>query len=114
MSDEELERIRRKRLEELNRQAIQQQNQQQQQQQQFNAQKNDIMRKLLSSDARVRLENLRMTRREFANNVEMQLIQLFQAGSLQKMTTLPMSEADFKTILSNLQKKKRDTKIRII
>ena len=117
MSDEELERIRRKRLEELNkqqqRQAIQQQ-QNQQQKQQFDAQKNMIMRQLLSSDARTRLENLRMTRQEFANSLEMQLIQLFQAGSLQKVAKLPMSDADFKTIISNAQKKKRETKIRII
>lgn len=117
MSDEELERIRRKRLEELNqqqrRQAIQQQ-QTQQQKQQFDAQKNMIMRQLLSSDARARLENLRMTRQEFANALEMQLIQLFQAGSLQGVAKLPMSDADFKTIIKNAQKKKRDTKIRII
>lgn len=117
MSDEELERIRRKRLEELNqqqrRQAIQQQ-QTQQQKQQFDAQKNMIMRQLLSSDARTRLENLRMTRQEFANALEMQLIQLFQAGSLQGVAKLPMSDADFKTIIKNAQKKKRDTKIRII
>lgn len=118
MSDEELERIRRKRLEELNqqqrRQAIQQQQQSQQQKQQFNDQKNMIMRQLLSSDARARLENLRMTRQEFANALEMQLIQLFQAGSLQGVAKLPMSDADFKTIIKNAQKKKRDTKIRII
>ena len=73
-----------------------------------------IMRQLLSSDARVRLENLRMARAEFANALEMQLIQLYQAGSLQRIAKLPMADADFKSIILNAQGKKRDTKIRII
>ena len=113
MSDEELQKIRQKRIEELNRQAIQQQ-QQQQQNQQFNNQKDMIMRQILSSDARVRLENLRMARAEFANALEMQLIQLFQQQQLQRITSLPMSDAEFKSIIIKAQGKKRDTKIRII
>jgi programmed cell death protein 5 len=117
MSDDELEKIRQKRMEELQRQAYQQQAQNQMQKQQseeFEQQKNMLLRVLLSSDARVRLENLRLARKEFAENIEMQLIELYQKGILQKNFALPMSDESFKDLLIRAQDKKRDTKIRII
>ena len=117
MSDEELKKIRQKRLEELQRQQIQQQqyNEYQQQQQELEKQKEILIRKILDSTARSRLENLRMSRPEYANAIEMQLIQLFQQGVLQSQMQLPLSDDIFKSILKKSQERnKRDTKIKII
>ncbi|MHA1727761.1 MAG: DNA-binding protein [Promethearchaeota archaeon] len=117
MSDEELNKIRQQRQEELRNQIARQQNGQEisQREEQYNQQKNLILRRILSSDARVRLENLRLARKNFADSIESQLIRLFQTGTLQKSVNLPISDQDFKEMLANAQKgKKRNTKIKII
>jgi programmed cell death protein 5 len=117
MSDEDLDKIRKQRLEELQKQALAQneQNQMMQKQQEaFEQQKNLLMRSILSSNARVRLENLRLAKKEFADAIEIQLIQLYQAGTLQRSLRLPLSDEEFKNILINAQKKRKDTKIRIL
>ena len=117
MSDDELQKIRQKRLEELQRQQLQQQQytNYQNQQQEIDKQKEILIRKILSSGARSRLQNLRMSRPEYANAIEMQLIQLFQQGVLQSQMTLPLTDEMFKSILKKSQEKqKRETKIKII
>lgn len=117
MSDEELDKIRQKRLEELRQQQMQQQQYEnyQQQQAQINQQKELLLRQILSSAARARLQNLRMSRPEYANGIEIQLIQLFQKGVLQSQMNLPLSDEMFKSILKKSQERnKRDTKIKII
>jgi programmed cell death protein 5 len=119
--DEELEKLRQKRLAELQaQQAAQQQDSEnqyasnQQQQAQYEAQKNALMQKILSSDARARLTNIKMARPEFAEQIEMSLIQAVQSGSLRGK--LPLSDEQFKNILIQLQKQtpKRDSKIKIL
>ena len=117
MSDKELEKLREKRMEELQRQQIQQQQYQnmQQQQKELENQKEIILRQILSSAARARLQNLRMSRPDYAQSIEMQLIQLFQQGVLQSQMQIPLSDEVFKSILKKSQEKqKRDTKIKII
>lgn len=116
MSDEELEKLRQKRLEELQRQQIhQQQNNQFQQKQEIEKQKEILLSKILSSAARSRLQNLRMSRPEYADGIEIQLIQLFQQGVLQSQMNLPLSDEMFKSILKKSQERtKRETKIKII
>ena len=117
MSDEELQKLRQKRLEELQQQQIQQQQYQQYQQQQeeISKQKEILLRQILTSAARARLQNLRMSRPEYANGIEIQLIQLFQQGVLQSQMNLPLSDETFKSILKKSQERtKRDTKIKII
>jgi programmed cell death protein 5 len=79
--EEEIEKIRKRKLEELKQQALQQQITEQQQQQ-FENKKYQIMRLILSQEARQRLENIRMVKPQFAEQVELQLIQLHQAGRL--------------------------------
>ncbi len=97
MSDEEeLEAIRRRKLEQLQQQAVQQQLAEQQQQQYTN-QKYQIMRKILSQEGRQRLENIRIVKPQFAEQIELQLIQLFQSGRLRGATPLP--DGEFKKIL---------------
>ena len=117
MSDKELDKLRQKRLEEIQRQQIQQQQYQnmQQQQEEVENQKEIILRQILSSAARARLQNLRMSRYEYARSIEIQLIQLFQQGVLQSQMQLPLSDEVFKSILKKSQEKqKKDTKIKII
>ena len=119
--DEELEKLRQKKLEEMQKQAAQQQDyenqmasQQNQQQAQYEAQKQALLLRILSSDARARLTNIKMARPEFAEQIEMSLIQAVQQGGLRGK--LPLSDDQFKNILIQLQgqTKKRDSKIRIL
>ncbi len=113
MSDEEnserLEEIRRKRLEQL-KQQVAQKKLAEQQQEAFEAQKYKIMRQILSQKGRQRLENIRMVRPEFAEQIELQLIQLYQSGRI----TNPMSDQNFKKILEKIStsNKKKDFKIK--
>ena len=100
MSDEEeLEAIRRRKLEQLQQQAAQQQVAEQQQQQ-YSNQKYQVMRKILSQEGRQRLENIRIVKPQFAEQIELQLIQLFQSGRLRGATPLP--DKEFKKILEKI------------
>lgn len=67
----------------------QQQNQsaQQEQARQFEAQKQSILRQIMTPEARDRMSNIRLTNPELANSVEMQLIRLSQSGRLQGVIT---------------------------
>ena len=107
MSDEnELEDIRRRKLEELQMQAMQQQHAANQQKD-YESKKYLVMRKILSPEGRQRLENIRMVRPQYAEQVELQLIQLYQSGRLKGATPLP--DKEFKKILeqlSSMEKKK--------
>jgi len=117
MPDEEYQKLRQQRLEELRNQQIKQQQYEnyQKQQEEIEKQKEVLLRQILSSEARSRLQNLRMSRPEYANAIEMQLIQLFQQGVLQSQMTLPLSDDEFKNILKKSQDRtRRDTKIKII
>jgi programmed cell death protein 5 len=75
---------------------------------QLEAQKQALLRQILSPEARQRLTNLKMVKQEFTDQLELQLIQLAQTGKL----PLPLSDAQLKQILIQLQSRKRETKIR--
>ncbi len=109
MSDDELENIRQRRLSELQQQAGQDQPQSQAKKQ-LEAQKQALLRQILSEEARQRLTNLRMIKPEFTEQIELQLIQLAQTGKL----PIPLPDAQLKQILIQLQSRKRETKIRRI
>lgn len=105
-NDEELEAIKRRRLEELQQQAGQQQIAEAQQKD-YENKKYLIMRKILSVEGRQRLENIRIVKPQFAEQIEMQLIQLLQTGKLRGATPLP--DKAFKKLLeqiSSLERKK--------
>ena len=112
MSDEEeLNDIRRRKLEQLKNQAIQQKLVEEQQRQ-YEAQKYQIMRKILSPEGRQRLENIRIIKPQFAEQIELQLIQLYQSGRLKGSTPLP--DKAFKKLLEQIttSSKKRDFNIK--
>ena len=78
--------------------------------QQIEAQKQALLAKILAPEARQRLNNLKMVKPEFAEQIEMQLIQMAQTGKL----PIPLSDAQLKAILIQLQSRKREPTIRRI
>ncbi|MFQ6064688.1 MAG: DNA-binding protein [Candidatus Bathyarchaeia archaeon] len=107
MSEEEIEELRRRRLLELRRRLAQEQ-EKAQRAQQIEMQKQAILRRILTSDARSRLTNLKIVKPEFADQLELQLIQLAQQGRIE----LPITDEQLKEILIKLQSQRRDIKIR--
>lgn len=115
MSD--LDEIRRKRMAELEAQQAaaqsqmqaqaQQQMQQQQAQQEFEAQKKQILSQIMTSEARNRLANLRLTKPDLVNQIELQLIQSAQAGSLRGKVT----DEQLKVLLQQIAGQKKEIKI---
>jgi programmed cell death protein 5 len=106
MSDEELDAIRRRKLSSYQQRASDEQHQAQAEKE-VEAQKEALLRQLLSPEARQRLTNLKMVKRDFTEQLEMQIIQLAQTGKL----PTPLSDAQLKQILIQLQSRKRETKI---
>ncbi len=106
-TDEELEALRRKRLAEMQRASYDDQRRAQQQQQ-VDRQKQSIIRQILTPEARQRLTNIKMVKPEFAEELEMQLIQLAQSGRLRGQVT----DEQLKRTLEQLQGQRREIKIR--
>ena len=109
MSDEELDEIRRRKLLAM-QQRMGDEQKQAQAERQLEAQKQALLRQILSPEARQRLTNLNMVKPEFTEQLELQLIQLAQAGKL----PIPLPDEQLKQILIQLQSRKRETKIRRI
>ncbi|MBE6509228.1 MAG: DNA-binding protein [Methanobrevibacter sp.] len=115
MSD--LDEIRQKRMAELQAQQAAMQNQAQQQamaqaqqqeaQAQFEAQKKQIIVQIMTTEARNRLANLKLTKPELVNQIELQLIQSAQAGSLRGKVT----DDQLKVLLRQIAGQKREIKI---
>jgi len=106
-SDDELEALRRRRLAEMQR-AVQDDQRRAQTQQQVERQKQAVIRRILTPEARQRLTNIRMVKPEFADELEMQLIQLAQSGRLRGQVT----DEQLKKTLVQLEGQKREIKIR--
>ncbi len=109
MSDDELEHIRKRKL--LSMQSrLGDEQRQTQAEQQLEQQKQALLSKILAPEARQRLNNLKMVRKDFAEQIELQLIEMAQTGKL----PIPLSDAQLKQILIQLQSRKRETQIRRI
>lgn len=113
----ELDEIRQKRMAELQAQQAAMQNQAQQQavaqaqqqeaQAQFEAQKKQILAQIMTPEARNRLGNLKLTKPDLVNNIELQLIQSAQSGSLRGKVT----DDQLKVLLRQIAGQKREIKI---
>jgi len=109
LGEEELEQLRRRRLAELQRAAAEE-DRRAEAQQQVEVQKQAILKRILTTEARQRLTNIKMVKPEFADQLEFQLIQLAQSGRVK----LPISDAQLKEALVRLQSQKKDITIRRI
>ncbi|WP_184232054.1 DNA-binding protein [Methanococcus maripaludis] len=108
------EEIRQRRLQEMQAKAQAQgaandpeaQRRMQEQQMQYEMQKQKILRQILSEEARSRLARIKLAKPQFAEQVEMQLIQLAQAGKL----PVPLTDEYFKGLLDKIYEMNRPAK----
>ena len=101
--DEELAELQRRRLLELQRRA-----EEEQRKAELELQKQALLRRILTPEARQRLSNLRMVRPDLVQQLEMQLIQVAQTGRV----PLPITDEQLKQILAHLQSTRREIRIR--
>ena len=108
--DEELEKLRKKRLQELQQQAALEEDleEQEAQQKEFEKQKKMILRAILTPDARQRLGRIKVARPEIVENIENQLIMAAQSGKLKNK----INDEQLRILLSKAFPKKRDIKIK--
>jgi len=107
VDDAQLDLLRRRRIAELQRAAAEEQRRNQVRQQ-AEVQKQTILRQILTPEARQRLTNIKMVKPEFADQLELQLIQLAQSGRV----SVPITDAQLKDALVRIQSQKREIKIR--
>lgn len=110
-NDDEIDDLRREKLEELQERAQQQAEQgegQEAARQQAEAQKQAILRQYLTDGARKRLNSVRMSKPDFAEQVEQQLIALAQSGRLGDK----IDESQMKQLLSELSPDSQSYNIR--
>lgn len=73
---------------------------------QVNAQKEGILKQILSGEARMRLNNIKMVKPDLANLVEQYLIGMASQGKIRS----PLTDDQLKQILLSIQQPKRDFK----
>lgn len=108
--DDRLEKLREQKMQELQDQAEQQGNEEAQEQarQQQEAQKEALLRQYLTDDARQRLNAVRMSKPDFADQVERQLVALAQSGRIQGK----IDEEKMKSLLKELKPDSKSFDIR--
>lgn len=106
LSDDELEEIRQRKRAALREQTLEDQAREQQIAE-AQAQKEAILRQILTPEARSRLSNIRMVKPQIAEQIEMQLIQLASSGRLRAMVT----DEQLKALLKQIQGQERERKI---
>jgi len=106
MDDEELDAIRRRKLQEL-QQAQVQVAADQQYREQVQAQRQQVLRQILTPEARERLGRIELAYPELKESIENQLIALAQSGRVQRM----IDDATLRQILERVIPRKREIKI---
>jgi len=108
--DEELEELKRKKLQELQQQTAMQESldEQEAQKKQFEEQKKAVLRQILTNPARERLARIKMARPEVAGAIENQLIMVAQSGQLKNK----INDEQLRALLQKVIPKKRDIKIK--
>ncbi len=107
--DEELENLRRKKLQELQQQSQLQESLEEQdsQKKEFEEKRRMILRGILTTQAKERLGRIKVARPEMAEEIENQLIMLAQGGRLKNK----INDEQLRMLLSKIIPKKRDIKI---
>jgi len=80
---------------------------QEQARQELEMQKKQVLMQILTPEARGRLANLRLTKPEFVEQVELQIIQLAQMGRIQSK----INDKQLKELLKKLTGQKREINI---
>jgi programmed cell death protein 5 len=108
--DEELENLRKKKLEELQRQRQLRESfdEQEEQKKEFQDKKRMILRTILTTEAKERLGRIKVARPELAEAIENQLIILAQSGQLKTK----INDEQLQMLLTRLIPKKRDINIK--
>lgn len=101
--DAELEAIRRRKLLELQRRLAEEERARQ-----AELAKQAVLRSILTPEARQRLTNIKLVRPDFAEQLELQLIQLAQAGRIQ----IPIGDDQLKSMLLELEKRRKRIRIK--
>ncbi|MCI4465686.1 MAG: DNA-binding protein [Thermoproteus sp.] len=96
--DEELERLREKKLKEMQEQA-----EARRRAEELAAQRRLALKRILTPEALARLDNLRIVRPELVEALEQQLISLAASGRVK----LPITDEDLKDILAQIYEKSR-------
>ncbi len=104
---EDLDELKEKKKEQMKSQ-MQNQEAAEERKKQMEQQKQALLKKILTTEARSRLSNLRMAKPEFTKNVEMQLIQVAKTGRMD----LPIDDDELKKILKKLQNSKESIDIK--
>ncbi len=108
--DDELEELRRKKMERLQEQAEGQEGGQAQEaaKQQAEAQKKALLRQHLTDDARKRLNTVKMSKQQFGEQVERQVLALAKSGRIQGK----IDDEKMKQLLNELKPEKKSFDIR--
>ena len=107
--DEELEAIRRRKLLEMQQRLLQEQ-EAAEAKRRMEMEKQALLRRILTPEARQRLANLKMIKPEFTSQIETWLIQIAQQGRI----SIPIDDDQLKEILRRLQRGRREIRIRRI
>lgn len=107
--EEELEEIKRRKLLEYQRR-LEAEQAEEERLEEIRRQKQELLRKILTPEARARLANLKIVRPELVEYLENQLIQLVYSGRLQA----PITDDVLKEILMQLLDRKREIKLRFV
>jgi programmed cell death protein 5 len=113
MPDPELEELRRRRLQQLQEMqstdlgAAQAYGQQEAEMQRREAERAELLRRILTPEARERLGRIRLAKPEVANSVEQQLISLASTGRLQRQ----VDDATLRALLERVMPERREIKI---
>ncbi len=108
-SDEELEAIRRRKLLEM-QQRLLQEREAAEAKRRMEMEKQALLRRILTPEARQRLANLKMIKPEFTSQIETWLIQIAQQGRI----SIPIDDEQLKEILRRLHRGRREIRIRRI
>jgi len=107
--DNEIEEIQKRKLTELQRRLVEEQRRAQAEAE-LRTRKRLLLGRILTQEARERLERLRMVKSELVEQLEIQLIEAAQTGRAQ----LPINDEQLKAILTRIQSSQRGIRIRRI